>query len=86
MEGIVIKHLNKFKPSTIRMGKFHHHSSNKSDQDTRTTATHLHIFICLFSYEGFTTPFLKTTWDHTDGCTKQYHCKNSIYLLYCLDL
>ena len=28
-------------------------------------------------------PLLKTMWDHTDGCAKQYCCESNIYLLSC---
>ena len=31
-------------------------------------------------------PFFTTMWDHTDGCTKQYRCESSIYLLSCIAL
>ena len=26
-------------------------------------------------------PSISTIWEHTDGCTKQYRCSKSLYLL-----
>ena len=74
MEVVAFDHFNKFKPSTIPMAQFHYHLSDESDQDASTTATHLCIILKFLLTEKMISPYLTTMWDHTDGCSKQYHC------------
>ena len=45
MEGVALKHFNKFKPFTINMAQFHYHLFYGSDQHDRTNTTHLCVII-----------------------------------------
>ena len=65
------------------MAQFHSHLSDKSDQDTITTATHLPILFQFLLTKGMIYPFLKTMWDHTDVCVKHHHCESYIYVISC---
>ena len=77
---------NKFKPSAIPMEQFNSHLSKESDKDASTIATHFIIILHLLLSKGFISSFLKTVWDHTYGCTNQYHFTSAIYLLSCINL
>ena len=68
------------------MAQFHSNLFDESDQDTITTATHIRIIFQFILTKQIITPFLKTMWDHTDGCSNQYSCSCAIYLLSCLSL
>ena len=55
--------------------------SDESNQDDRTTATHLNIIIHFLLSKGFIVSFLETIRYCTDGWSNQYHCASSIYIL-----
>ena len=86
MAGILLEHLQKLKPSTIPMAKFHSNLSDESDQDASTTATHLCVLLQSLLTKGFIDPFWRNMCDHKDGCTNQYHLESYIYLITCLAL
>ena len=67
MEVVAFDHFNKFKPSTIPMAKFHYRLSDESDQDTSTTATHLHILLWFIFTKKMISLLLTTKWYHMDG-------------------
>ena len=48
MEGAVLDHFKKVKPSTISMAHFHSLLSDESGQDNSTTATNILIFLQFF--------------------------------------
>ena len=81
MEGVVLEHCYKFKPSTINMAHFNSCLSDKIDQHVMTTDTHISIILQLIISKGFVASFLKTIWDGTDSFANQYPCAYSIYLL-----
>ena len=68
------------------MSKLHSCLSYDIYQDAITTAKNIFIIIRSLLSKGFIYSFLKTMWDHTDGCAKQYHCKSYVYLLSCIAL
>ena len=86
MEGVALDHLRKLYPSTILMAKSHCQLSNESDQDNRSTATHLHILLQFPLAKGMLAPLLITIWYHMDGCAKQCRCQSDINILSCLAL
>ena len=68
------------------MAQFHSHLSDESDQGDRTIGTNLRMLLNFILTKQMIYPFLTSTWDHTNGCTKQYHCASAIYILSCHDL
>ena len=67
---IALENFNKFKPSTITMAQFHSHLSDESDQGDRTIGTNLRMLLNFILTKQMIYPFLTSTWDHTNGCTK----------------
>ena len=59
---------------------------DESDQDAITTVIHIFIVLHLLISKGFINLFLKIMWYIRDILSKEYRCKSTIYLLYCLDL
>ena len=57
MEGVALGHFNKLKPPTIHMAIFYSHLSDESDQDARTTVTHVHILLQFILTKGLISPF-----------------------------
>ena len=47
IEGVDLEIFKKLKPSAIPMAQFHSYLADESDQDSRTTATHILIIIQL---------------------------------------
>ena len=74
----MLENFNKSKPSTIPMAQFNSNYSNESDQDARTTATHMYILLQFLLTKHVIYPLLTAMWDHTNGCAKQYCCASTI--------
>ena len=85
MEGVLIEHFNKLKPSTIPMAQFHSFTYDEIFQDARNIVTYIYILLQFILTKQMIAPFLTTMWDHTCGCANHYHCASAIYLLSCLD-
>ena len=50
-----------------------------SKQDTASTTEHIKRFIELLQKGPTST--LSTIWENTDGCTEQYICASTLYLM-----
>ena len=81
IEGVALDHFHKLKPSTTAMVQFHSHLSHESDQDAKTTATHIHIILESIISKGFVSSLLTTMWYHKYGCVNKYHCAYCIHLI-----
>ena len=68
------------------MVQFNYHLLDESDQDAINTATHIGVLIFFLISKVSISSLFTTMWDHTDGCTKQYHYESYIYLRSFLDL
>ena len=59
MEGFVLEHFNKLKPSTIPMAQLHYSISDESNQYSITISTHLRILLQFILTKEFISPFLQ---------------------------
>ena len=64
-----------------RTMKFHSHLSDHSKQDAATTHAHMCVLLNKLKESGEVVPRRTTILDHSNGCSKQYRCGTSIYLL-----
>ena len=67
MEGVLLEHFKKMKPSNIPMAQFHSRLSDESDQDYRTTVAHPRIILLFIITKQMISPLLTTMWDHMYG-------------------
>ena len=58
---------------------FHYFLSDDRKQDVATTTAKINSLIELFKKKLMST--LSTIWENTDGCTEQYRCVTSLYLM-----
>ena len=86
MEGVTLKHFNKFKLSTLSMNQLHYILSNDFDQYYRTTITNHIILLHSILLSLFMISLFAKIYDQIDGCEKQYTCAPGIYPLHWLDL
>ena len=70
MQGVLLDHFNKLKPSTKYMAQCSSCLSDEIDQDYRTTITHIFTLIQSF-FKGFIASLSTTMWDHMYGCEKE---------------
>ena len=59
----------------------HYFFSDDRKQDADTTDTHIKHIIELLNQRNIMYEKMSTLWDNIDGCSEQYRCATSIFIL-----
>ena len=73
--------VNSTTQSRQRHALFYYFLSNNSKQDAATTTAHSKRLISFLKDKKILTKSLITILENTDGCSKQYRCAFSLYLM-----